>query len=104
MLDIALFAWAAACLALLATCKMISVKYSTTPFKLNRTRVQQGHDTIRFHFTHVQQRENITWSSYRYTIGLVTFQRYRYVLYNTRSYPLTTRQYPRIFGMTMPLQ
>ena len=43
-------------------------------------------------------------SSYRYIIGLVTFQRYRYVLYNIRSYPLTTREYPRMFGMTTPLQ
>ena len=44
-------------------------------------------------------------SSYRYIISLVTFQRYRYALYNTRSaYPLTTRQYPTIFDMTTPLQ
>ena len=30
-----------------------------------------------------------SFSSYRYIIGLVTFQRYRYALYNTRFYPLT---------------
>ena len=46
----------------------------------------------------------LPYSSYRYIIGLVTFQRYRYALYNTRSYPLTTRRYPRLFGMTTPLQ
>ena len=41
----------------------------------------------------------------RYTvIGLVTFQRYRYALYNTRYYPLTTQEYPRMLGMTTPLQ
>ena len=43
-------------------------------------------------------------SSYRYIIGLVTFQRYRYALYNIQSYPLMTREYPRMFGMTTPLQ
>ena len=42
--------------------------------------------------------------SCRYIIDLVTFQRYRYVLYNTRSCPLTTRQYPRIFGWNTPFQ
>ena len=50
------------------------------------------------------EEENALCSSYRYVIGLVTFQRYRYTLYNTRSCPLTTRRYPRIFSMTMPLQ
>ena len=43
-------------------------------------------------------------SSYRYIISLVTIQRYRYALYNTLSYPLTTQEYPRMFGMTLPLQ
>ena len=43
-------------------------------------------------------------SSYCYIIGLVAFQRYRYALCNTRSYPLMTQEYPRMFGMTMPLQ
>ena len=43
-------------------------------------------------------------SSYCYIIGLVTFQRYRYELYYTRSYPLTTQEYPRMFCMTTPLQ
>ena len=48
--------------------------------------------------------EALPCSSYCYIISLVTFQRYRYTLYNTRSYPLTTRGYPRIFDMTTPLQ
>ena len=48
--------------------------------------------------------KTLPFSTYRYMIILVTFQRYRYALYNTRSYPLTTREYPRMFGMTMPLQ
>ena len=43
-------------------------------------------------------------SSYHYIIGLVTFQRYRYELYNTQSYPLMTREYHRMFRMTTPLQ
>ena len=43
-------------------------------------------------------------SRYRYIIGSVTFQRYGYTLYNTRSYPKTTQKYPRMFGMTTPLQ
>ena len=48
--------------------------------------------------------KTLTCSSYHYIIGLVIFQKYRYVLYNTQSYPLTTREYPRMFGMTTPLQ
>ena len=43
-------------------------------------------------------------SSFRYIIGLFTYLRYRYALYNTRSYPLTTREYPRMFSMIIPLQ
>ena len=43
-------------------------------------------------------------SSYRYIIGLVTFQGYRYALYNTQSYPLMTQKYPNMFGTTTLLQ
>ena len=43
-------------------------------------------------------------NSYRYIIGLVSFQRYGYTLYNTQSYPLMAQEYPRMFGMTTPLQ
>ena len=38
--------------------------------------------------------KTLPFSSYHYIIGLVTFQRYRYALYNTRSYPLMTQEYP----------